>query len=106
MVWDVTVVSSVSPTSIHRSSGKLGDAARISEQIKLRKYVNFEGRYLVQPIAFESHGCPSPLTEEFIRECSQRLNEVTEDPRSGIYFEQRLFGAPAGQREGGSGDDG
>src|ERR1700723_41288 len=90
MVWDVTVASSVSPTSIRRSAGKLGYAARISEQLKLQKYVDFEGRYLVQPIAFESHGCPGPLTEEFISECSRRLNEATGDMRSGTYFEQRL----------------
>ena len=90
MIWDVTVTSSVSPTNRARSSVVTGKAAMIAEAFKLNRYQVFEGRYCIQPISFESHGCPGPLTEDFLREVGIRLRECTGDPRSGQFFEERI----------------
>jgi len=68
----------------------VGTAARLAETMKLHKYQALAGRYHVQPIAFEAHGCPGPMTEDFIGEKAIRLRESTGDPRSGTFFEQRI----------------
>ena len=90
LIWDVTVTSSVASSNVARSSRECGVAAKHAETLKLRKYRELESQFIVQPIAFECHGCPGPLTEKFLDEMTCRLFEVTEDSRAGSFFEQNI----------------
>ena len=62
----------------------------MAERRKLQKYRGLQDAYIVQPVALESLGCPGPGTEEFMRQIAERLREVDQDPRAGLFFEQRM----------------
>ena len=90
MIWDVTVVSSVCATNVVAAATESGGAAKIAELKKMKKYDALKGEYIIQPVALESYGCPGPSTEGFLREIGQRLREESQDPRAGLFFDQRL----------------
>ena len=67
MVWDATVVDTLAPSHVERTSTNTGAAAATAEENKRLKYVgNLSSAYEFVPLGFETLGSLGPAAEEFL----------------------------------------
>ena len=88
--WDVTVVSTLADSYLHRSAQTAGGAADFAASRKESKYSDLPSSYIFQPLAFETLGPLNASSTTFLRELGRRLSEATNDPRETAFLFQRL----------------
>ena len=88
LLWDVTVVDSLSPCMIIAGSVcNPGTAAAEAEERKIDKYKDLvNDGYLFQPLAFEIQSAAGPSTEVFLSKLCKNLSISTEEPRAGSFL--------------------
>ena len=86
--FDVTIVSPTCPTNIVKGQVH-GDVANWADDQKRRSYVGTR----VNPLSFESHGCPSRGSRWFMHRIAERMTDVNFDLRLDELAEltQRLY---------------
>jgi len=67
-----------------------GVVAELAASRKSAKYSEPESRYLLQPIAVESHGPLNGSTVSFLSGLGQRITEVSGENTEGSFLFQRL----------------
>ena len=91
MVWDATVVDTLAPSHVERTSVTPGAAAATAEDKKRLKYVgNLPPTYEFIPLGFETLGAVGPVAEDFLDTLGKRLAITTDCDRAGEYLRQRL----------------
>ena len=90
LVWDVTVVDTVAPSYVERSSEKVGSAAEMAEDRKIRKYAYLGNNYHFVPIALETFGVWGDQAETIIKDVGKRVEARTGEIRSLEYLRQRI----------------
>ena len=92
LLWDVTVVDSLTPCRINaRSVCNPGTAAAEAEERKIDKYKDLvNDGYLFQPLVFEIPVAACPSTEIFLSKLCKNLSICTEEPRAGSFLKQRI----------------
>ena len=73
LVWDVTVVDTMAPSHVRRSSQQAGSAAQEAEQEKIRFYSEIGERYFFCPIGMETMGSWGPEALAIIGEIGRKL---------------------------------
>ena len=87
MIWDVTVVDSLSSGRQSRSTNFTSEA----ERLKTVKYQDLvDNGYIFQPIAFDVQGNYGDSSMEFLEQLCRRLVEFTKQRRSGQFVMQKL----------------
>src|ERR1700723_1713241 len=91
MVWDATVVDTLAPSHVERTSVTPGAAAATAEKKKRLKYVgNLPPTYEFIPLGIETLGALGPVAEDFLDTLGKRLAITTGFDRAGNYLRQRL----------------
>ena len=90
LLWDATCVNTYAESYIPSTAASAGAAARDAEQRKRRKYADLTGRFLFEPVAFETAGACGPSTKSFIKQLGARLISATGDYRETAWLWQRL----------------
>ena len=90
MVWDVTVVDTMCPSSIGGSVTTAGYAAAEAEKRKNRKYRELTDRFHFVPLAFETFGPWSEEGKRLISSIGRKLTEKTGEKRSPEFLRQRI----------------
>jgi len=86
----VTVVDTLAPSYLEKTSRVAGSAADVAETRKCAKYQSLPATHEFIPLAFETLGSMGARTKEFVTDLCGRLRELSGDKRAGTYFLQRL----------------
>ena len=87
LIWDVTVVDSLSSSRQSRPTNFTNEA----ERLKNLKYEDLvESGYIFQPIAFDVQGNYGDRSAEFLDQLCRRLVDFTKERRSGQFLMQKL----------------
>ena len=90
LAWDVIVTCTLAPSHLEKFIIKAGAAAEQAEARKLKKYSDLTHRFLVTPLALETHGPIGELGAQFLRDLGNRMAKATDDRRQGKFLFQRL----------------
>ncbi len=89
LAWDVTCPHPICSSWLHRvTTGK--SATEEVEQRKKKKYAQLQDRYIFTPIAIDTIGAYGPDTKIFLQDICRRLVKMTDNPKAGSQFRQRL----------------
>ena len=89
-MWDATVVDTLEPSYVSKTSTAAGEAANIAELRKRQRYPNMPPGYEFVPLAFETLGTMGASTGDFIQDLCGKLRDASGEHRAGKYFLQRL----------------
>ena len=90
LVWDVTCTHTLGMSNLNITRGQVGKASLIAEEKKLRKYQEFQPRYIFIPIVFETLGICGPMAEKLLKEVGKRQEEIFGSEVATKYLRQRL----------------
>jgi hypothetical protein len=90
LVWDATVWSTLCATQLSSTARRAGAAAEAASILKRRKYAELEKEYIVEPLAFETHGSESATTAEFLKGLGGHITAATGDTRDRRYFYEQV----------------
>ena len=86
----MTVVDTLTSSYIAITSAKAGGAAEAAESRKQRKYELVEGRFIVQPVGFETLDSWGPVARTFLSNIGRRIEQATGRERSSEFLRQRI----------------
>ena len=90
LLWDATCVNTYAESHLPSTAASAGAAARDAEVRKCRKYAGLTGRFLFEPVAFETGGTCGPSTRSFIKQLGARIASVSGERRETAWLWQRL----------------
>ena len=90
IIWDVTVVDTLTASYIQTTSKTAGGAVEIAVSRKENKYAALSINYNLIVIALETLDPLSTKTYTLLHELDRRLTIATEDPRETSFFFQRI----------------
>ena len=83
-------LGALDPTYVEASARDNRYVAEAADRDKREKYRELSGRYIVQPVAFETFGPASASTLSFIKKVGRKVALISRDDRSGDFLLQRL----------------
>ena len=90
MVWDATVVDTFAQGHYEDSAKQAGFVATKAEVAKCQKYHDLQSNYHFQPVAIETTGVYGKSTVPFLSGLSNKLVDVSGDPRECQWLHQCL----------------
>ena len=90
LVWDVTCIDTLAASHLTLSTVRAGAAAEEAEEKKSAKYGVLEGRFLFEPLGFETCGPWGPNAKKLIRDIGQLIVQKTGEKRSLEFLKQRI----------------
>jgi len=90
LIWDATCSDTMAASYIDLTSKKSGEAARMGEDRKRRKYVELESRFIFVPFAVETFGPWGSEAKSLIHKIGKIIRGVTNEKKSTNYLIQRI----------------
>ena len=88
--WDVTVVHTLATSYISQSAVNAASAAEVAASRKAAKYSTLSDMYNFYPVAIETLGPFSVISQLFISDIGRRISQRTLDPRETAFLFQRI----------------
>ena len=90
LVWDVTCPDTLAPSHLDTAVTGPGSVATHAETNKRVKYSSLPAAYVFAPIGIETFGALGDDASVFLQDLGRRIAFVTQEPRSFLFFMQRI----------------
>lgn len=90
LIWDFTCPHTLAESNLHPSSVKAGSAASAAETRKRKKYESLSEKYIMVPVAVESHGVWGPAAASLISALGRRISLKTGEERATTFLYQAI----------------
>ena len=90
LIWDFTCPHTLAESNVHPSSVKAGSAASTAETRKRKKYESLADKYMMVPVAVESHGVWGPAAASLISALGKRISLKTGEERATTFLYQAI----------------
>ena len=88
--WDVTVVHTLAASYVAQSAVNAASAAEVAASRKASKYSTLSDMYHFYPVAIETLGPLSDISQHFISDIGRRISQRTLDQRETAFLFQRI----------------
>ena len=90
LVWDATVVDTISPTNVQAAAATAGSAAETATERKNAKYIELLKTHFFVSLALETLGPINTAGQNFLSVLDRCLTLATSDKRENCFLLQRL----------------